>query len=98
MGPRGALDTQDDSAWDFYYQAVLMSVVRTARAVVPHLVAVGGGALVTTAAYSIRAPKPDMAHYSAMKNAVATSPRLPEAMRLPNRRGPMMPPMPVPTA
>jgi len=72
MGPRGSLDTQDDSAWDFYYQAVLMSAVRTARAVVPHLVASGGGALVTTAAYSIRAPKPDMAHYSAMKSAVAS--------------------------
>ena len=71
MGPRGLLDTQDDSAWDFYYQAVLMSVVRTARAVVPHFVAAGGGALVTTAAYSIQAPKPDMAHYSAMKSAVA---------------------------
>src|SRR5206468_1148831 len=72
MGPRGLLATQHDSAWDFYYHAVLMSAVRTARAVVPHLVAAGGGTLVTTAAYSIRAPKPDMAHYSAMKSAVAT--------------------------
>jgi NAD(P)-dependent dehydrogenase (short-subunit alcohol dehydrogenase family) len=72
MGPRGALPTQDDSAWDFYYQAVLMSAVRTVRTVVPHLVAAGGGALVTTAAYSIRSPKPDMTHYSAMKSAVAS--------------------------
>ena len=71
MGPRGDLTAQDDGAWDFYYQAVLMSAVRTARAVVPHFVAAGGGALVTTAAYSIRAPKPDMTHYSAMKSAVA---------------------------
>ena len=71
MGPRGALSTQDDAAWDFYYQAVLMSAVRTARALVPHLVAAGGGALVTTAAYSIRSPKPDMAHYSAMKSALS---------------------------
>jgi 3-oxoacyl-[acyl-carrier protein] reductase len=72
MGPRGGLAEQDDAAWDFYYQTGLMSVVRTARAVVPHFVAAGGGALVTTAAYSIRAPKPDMAHYSAMKSAVAS--------------------------
>ncbi|HEY4411172.1 MAG TPA: SDR family oxidoreductase [Acidimicrobiia bacterium] len=72
MGPRGTLDSQDDAAWDFYYQAVLMSTVRITRAVVRHLVAGGGGALVTTAAYSIRSPKPDMAHYSAMKSAVAS--------------------------
>ena len=72
MGPRGLLDTQDDAAWDVYYQSILMSAVRTARAVVPHFVAAGGGALVTTASYSIRAPKPDMAHYCAMKSAVAS--------------------------
>lgn len=72
MGPRGMVDTQDDAAWDFYYQAILMGVVRTARAVVPHFAAGGGGALVTTSAYSIRAPKPDMPHYSALKSAVAT--------------------------
>ena len=71
MGSRGLLDSQDDAAWDAYFQSILMSVVRTARAVVPHFVANGGGALVTTASYSIRAPKPDMAHYCAMKSAVA---------------------------
>jgi 3-oxoacyl-[acyl-carrier protein] reductase len=72
MGPRGRLHEQNDAAWDFYYQAVLMGVVRTARAAVPHLAAAGGGSIVTTAAFSIRAQKPDMAHYSAMKSAVAS--------------------------
>jgi NAD(P)-dependent dehydrogenase (short-subunit alcohol dehydrogenase family) len=72
MGPRGPLHEQDDAAWDFYYQAGLMPTVRTLRAAVPHLVAGGGGAVVTTAAYSIRSQKPDMAHYSAMKSAVAS--------------------------
>ena len=71
MGPRGGLAEQDDAAWDFYYQAGLMAAVRTLRAAVPHLVAGGGGSVVTTAAYSIRSPKPDMAHYSALKSAVA---------------------------
>ena len=71
MGPRGPLHEQDDAAWDFYYQAGLMGAVRTLRAAVPHLMAGGGGSVVTTAAYSIRSPKPDMAHYSALKSAVA---------------------------
>jgi NAD(P)-dependent dehydrogenase (short-subunit alcohol dehydrogenase family) len=71
MGPRGPLHEQDDAAWDFYYQAGLMAAVRTLRAAVPHLVAGGGGSVVTTAAYSMRSPKPDMAHYSALKSAVA---------------------------
>ena len=72
MGERGALHTQDDAAWEFYFQAGLMTTVRTLREAVPHLVAAGGGTVVTTAAYSIRAQKPDMAHYSAMKTAVAS--------------------------
>jgi NAD(P)-dependent dehydrogenase (short-subunit alcohol dehydrogenase family) len=72
MGPRGPLHQQDDAAWDFYYQAGLMGAVRTLRAAVPHLVEGGGGSVVTTAAYSIRAQKPDMAPYTAMKSALAS--------------------------
>ena len=33
-----------------------------------------------------------------MRNAVATSLRLPDAIRLPNRSGPVIPPIAVPTA
>lgn len=72
MGPRGRLHEQDDGAWDFYVQSCLMPVVRTLRAAVPHLVARGGGSVVTVAAYSVRAQKPDMAHYTAMKSAVVS--------------------------
>jgi 3-oxoacyl-[acyl-carrier protein] reductase len=72
MGPRGRLHEQDDAAWDFYVRLGLMPVVRTLRAAVPRLIARGGGSVVTTAAYSIRAQKPDMAHYTAMKSAVAS--------------------------
>ena len=72
MGPRGRLHEQDDDAWDFYVRLGLMAVVRTLRAAVPRLIARGGGSVVTTAAYSIHAQKPDMAHYTAMKSAVAS--------------------------
>jgi 3-oxoacyl-[acyl-carrier protein] reductase len=72
MGPRGPLHEQDDAAWEHYFQAGLMSAVRTVRAAVPHLVERGGGSIVTTASYSIRAQKPDMAHYTAMKTALAS--------------------------
>jgi NAD(P)-dependent dehydrogenase (short-subunit alcohol dehydrogenase family) len=72
MGPRGPLHDQDDAAWEHYFQTNLMVAVRTLRAAVPYLVEAGGGAVVTTAAYSIRAPRPDMAHYTAMKTAVAS--------------------------
>lgn len=72
MGPRGPLHEQDDTAWEHYFQAGLMSAVRTLRAAVPHFVERGGGSVVTTASYSIRAQKPDMAHYTAMKAALAS--------------------------
>lgn len=72
MGARGPLHEQDDAAWEHYFQACLMGAVRTLRAAVPHLVSNGGGSVVTTASYSIRAQKPDMAHYTAMKTALAS--------------------------
>lgn len=72
MGARGPFHEQDDAAWDHYFQSCLMGAVRALRVAVPHLVANGGGAVVTTASYSIRAQKPDMAHYTAMKTALAS--------------------------
>ena len=72
MGPRGPLHEQDDAAWEHYFQACLMNAVRTLRVAVPHFVSNGGGSVVTTASYSIRAQKPDMAHYTAMKTALAS--------------------------
>ena len=72
MGPRGVLHEQEDAAWEHYFQAGLMPAVRTLRAAVPHFVEQGGGRVVTTASYSIRAQKPDMAHYTAMKTALVS--------------------------
>jgi NAD(P)-dependent dehydrogenase (short-subunit alcohol dehydrogenase family) len=49
-----------------------MTVVRACRAALPHLQRRGGGRIVTVAAYSIRAQKPFLTHYAAMKSAVAS--------------------------
>jgi 3-oxoacyl-[acyl-carrier protein] reductase len=72
MGSYGELHTQDDEAWDFYYHSQLMLTVRACRAVIPHLIERGKGTIVTTAAYSIRAQKPSLVHYTAMKSAIAS--------------------------
>jgi NAD(P)-dependent dehydrogenase (short-subunit alcohol dehydrogenase family) len=61
-----------DADWSQYFELQLMSVVRACRAALPHLVAAGGGAIVNLAAYSIRAQKPTLAAYTAMKTAVAS--------------------------
>ena len=49
-----------------------MRSARACRAAVPHLIAAGGGTIVTTAAYSIRAQKPPLLGYATMKTAVAS--------------------------
>jgi NAD(P)-dependent dehydrogenase (short-subunit alcohol dehydrogenase family) len=46
----------EDDVWTDAFEDVVMGTVRTVRAVLPHLVARGGGTVVTTAAYSIRSP------------------------------------------
>jgi NAD(P)-dependent dehydrogenase (short-subunit alcohol dehydrogenase family) len=64
------LDAGDD-AWDQAFQDVLMGTVRTVRAVVPHLVERGGGAVVTTAAHSVHSPSGARLPYGSLKAAVA---------------------------
>ena len=70
MGPQGDLLDLDDEAWDAHFQTQLMLTVRSCRAVLPHLIAQGGGQIVTLAAYSVRAPKANLAPYAAMKSAL----------------------------
>ena len=74
LGVRGQRDllggTDDD--WAATFDDVLLATVRACRATVPVLVESGGGAVVTTAAYSIRAPKPHQVPYGALKAGVAT--------------------------
>jgi NAD(P)-dependent dehydrogenase (short-subunit alcohol dehydrogenase family) len=61
-----------DAHWRDTFDDVLLATVRVCRAAVPLLVEAGGGAIVTTAAYSIRAPKPHQLPYAALKSSVAT--------------------------
>ena len=63
------LDLSDDD-WEANFQDVLMSQVRSCRAVLPALLQNGGGQLVTTAAFSVRAPKPFLFAYAAFKAAL----------------------------
>jgi NAD(P)-dependent dehydrogenase (short-subunit alcohol dehydrogenase family) len=74
LGRRGQHDLVrgTDPDWHDTFEDVLLGTVRVCRAAVPLLVASGGGAIVTTAAYSIRSPKPHQVPYSALKSAVAT--------------------------
>jgi len=74
LGARGqrTLEDASDADWSATFEDVLLATTRACRAAVPVLRAGGGGAIVTTAAYSVRAPKPNQVPYATMKAAVAT--------------------------
>lgn len=72
MNQQGPFLEHGDESWDWYYQIILMATVRSCRAVIPHLQRNGGGTIVTTAAYSVRAPKILIPPYNALKAAVLT--------------------------
>jgi NAD(P)-dependent dehydrogenase (short-subunit alcohol dehydrogenase family) len=74
LGIRGQRDLAagSDDDWAATFDDVLLATVRVCRAAVPRLCAGGGGAIVTTAAYSIRSPKAHQVPYSALKAGVAT--------------------------
>jgi 3-oxoacyl-[acyl-carrier protein] reductase len=59
-----------DDDWAESFETQLMTVVRALRVAVPAMVERGGGSIVTVSAYSIRAPKPVLTHYAAMKAAI----------------------------
>lgn len=66
----GDLMHMSDDDWLHGFQDVLMGQIRAIRAVLPAMIEAGGGRIVTTAAYSARAPKPTLFGYSAMKAAL----------------------------
>jgi 3-oxoacyl-[acyl-carrier protein] reductase len=74
LGARGQRDLLrgSDADWAATFDDVLLATVRACRAALAVLVEAGGGAIVTTAAYSVRAPKPNQAPYAALKASVAT--------------------------
>jgi NAD(P)-dependent dehydrogenase (short-subunit alcohol dehydrogenase family) len=74
LGIRGQREllSGTDEDWTATFDDVLMATVRACRAAVPVLADGGGGAIVTTAAYSIRAPKSYQFPYTTLKAGVAT--------------------------
>jgi NAD(P)-dependent dehydrogenase (short-subunit alcohol dehydrogenase family) len=74
LGMRGQRDLlgATDEDWYATFDDVLLSVSHACRAAVPVLIEQGGGSIVTTAAYSVRAPKPHQVPYGALKAGVAT--------------------------
>ncbi|MGF7239145.1 MAG: SDR family oxidoreductase, partial [Frankia sp.] len=65
------LERASDAVWAAGFEDILMGTVRTVRAAVPHLVAGGGGTVVTTGAYGMRAYQPDRLPYVSLKSGVA---------------------------
>jgi NAD(P)-dependent dehydrogenase (short-subunit alcohol dehydrogenase family) len=66
----GTLLDMSDADWEGCFQDVLMSAVRSCRAILPHLIQNGGGTLVTTAAYSARSAKSFLFAYAALKAGI----------------------------
>jgi 3-oxoacyl-[acyl-carrier protein] reductase len=65
------LGDSTEADWSRTFDDVLMGTVRVVRAALPHLVAQGGGTVVTTSAYSIHAYHPARLPYMVMKTGVA---------------------------
>ncbi len=61
----------DDDRWVEIFDDVLMGTTRVIRSVLP-IMKESGGSIVTTAAYSIRAPEIARLPYASLKSAVAT--------------------------
>lgn len=65
------LERASDAVWADAVQDILMGTVRTVRAAIPQLVAGGGGTVVTTAAYGMRAYHADRLPYVTLKSGLA---------------------------
>ena len=63
----GTLLEMSEEDWTANFHDVLMSQVRSCKAILPHMLDNGGGNLVTTAAYSARAPKDFLFGYATLK-------------------------------
>src|SRR6266850_2639682 len=72
MGARAPLGDLSNADWEFYYRNSLMVAVEACRAAIPQLTRHPSSSAVLTSAYSIRAQKPQLVAYTAMKSAVAS--------------------------
>jgi NAD(P)-dependent dehydrogenase (short-subunit alcohol dehydrogenase family) len=71
INSNGGITELSDEDWQEAFETIFLMTMQSVRAALPLLQANGGGTIVTTAAYSIHAPKQRITHYSAMKAAVA---------------------------
>jgi 3-oxoacyl-[acyl-carrier protein] reductase len=72
MGARALLGDLSNADWEFYYRNSLMVAVEACRAAIAQLTRHPNSSAVLTSAYSIRAQKPQLVAYTAMKSAVAS--------------------------
>ena len=68
---RRPLEAMSDADWSAAFEDLLMGTVRSCQAIIPHFLERGSGAIVTTGAYSVRAPDRAAVPYSTFKAAVA---------------------------
>jgi NAD(P)-dependent dehydrogenase (short-subunit alcohol dehydrogenase family) len=72
MGTAGMMPIDsDDEAWEVAFRDVLLATTRSVQAALPHLTETKGS-IVTTAAYSARAPHEPRLPYASLKAAVST--------------------------
>lgn len=72
IGSYGGLLELTDADWQESFETIFLLTMQALRAAVPLMAAQGGGSIVTTAAYSVRAAKQRLPHYAAMKSAVVS--------------------------
>jgi NAD(P)-dependent dehydrogenase (short-subunit alcohol dehydrogenase family) len=73
---QASLEDLDDGDWESLWQLNVMSAVRATRAVVPHMRAGGGGAIVNVASSAGKRPSTSMPNYSVTKAAQLSLSRL----------------------
>jgi 3-oxoacyl-[acyl-carrier protein] reductase len=70
--PAGAVLDFDDAAWRSAFDLLLMSVVRTARLVVPSMRARGGGAILVGTSSTVKEPVPNLALSNVLRSGVTS--------------------------
>jgi 3-oxoacyl-[acyl-carrier protein] reductase len=68
--PSAAFDRIDDADWYAAIESLLMSVVRLARAVLPHMRARGGGRIINVTSISVKQPVQGLVLSNALRAAV----------------------------
>lgn len=69
--PAGAAISFDDTAWQAATDLLLFSVLRMVRAVVPHMQARGGGAILVSTSSSVKEPNPILGLSTVVRASVA---------------------------